>query len=307
MTYLKESLLSLSKKEIIEVIRQFSTPREPLPTGLEPDQKCIQPIKAVLFDIYGTLLQSASGDIGFNVQGRKEILFKEALQASDLSPITDCCARGMELFHQAIKEAHTERKKEKGVHFPEVEIYSIWKSILYQLYREKRIKTDPSERQIKLMAIHYELRINPVWPMPGAKTVVCKLKERGYRLGIVSNAQFYTPLALEALLQASPYSIGFDEQICFWSYQHLEAKPSSRLFELAAKVLKEKHNISTKETLYVGNDKRNDIATPKRLGFRTALFAGDKYSLRLYEDNLQIKTMDPDCVITQLSQITDLL
>lgn len=157
------------------------------------------------------------------------------------------------------------------------------------------------------MAVHYECRVNPVWPMPGAKAVISELKDRGYHLGIVSNAQFYTPLTLEALFQTSLHSLGFDDQLCFWSYENLEAKPSQRLFKMAADVLKEKYNISTHETLYIGNDKRNDVLPPQQLGFRTALFAGDKYSLRLYEDDLKIKAVEPDWIVTELSQITKLI
>ena len=46
---------------------------------------------------------------------------------------------------------------------------------------------------------------------------------------------------------------------------------------------------------------RNDIATASAVGFRTALFAGDRRSLRWRTED-GIKTQ-PDVVLTELSQI----
>jgi len=39
-------------------------PLLPLPTRLKPDGHLRRPVRAVLYDIYGTLLISSSGDIG---------------------------------------------------------------------------------------------------------------------------------------------------------------------------------------------------------------------------------------------------
>ena len=57
--------------------------------------------------------------------------------------------------------------------------------------------------------------------------------------------------------------------------------------------------------LYVGNDLRNDIWPASLTGCRTALFAGDARSLRLREDDPRYASVDPDRIVTALSQITD--
>ena len=48
----------------------------------------------------------------------------------------------------------------------------------------------------------------------------------------------------------------------------------------------------------------NDIHVPARLGFRTALFAGDKNSLRLRPDQ---DLLPPDAIIGDLSQLLEAL
>ena len=50
---------------------------------------------------------------------------------------------------------------------------------------------------------------------------------------------------------------------------------------------------------------RNDIAPAAALGFRTALFAGDRRSLRLREEDALGVT--PDAIITSLDQIASVL
>jgi putative hydrolase of the HAD superfamily len=63
--------------------------------------------------------------------------------------------------------------------------------------------------------------------------------------------------------------------------------------------------ISRTSVLYVGNDMRNDILPATKTGFQTALFAGDRRSLRLREDDPQCKNVVPNLVITDLIQILE--
>ena len=71
--------------------------------------------------------------------------------------------------------------------------------------------------------------------------------------------------------------------------------------------LQHQYGISPEETLYVGNDKLNDIWPAAQLGLKTALFAGDQRSLRLREDDTRCSDLEPDLIITKLSQLPDLI
>jgi putative hydrolase of the HAD superfamily len=63
--------------------------------------------------------------------------------------------------------------------------------------------------------------------------------------------------------------------------------------------------LSTAACLYVGNDMLNDIYPAKQLGFQTALFAGDKRSLRLRTDDARCVNLFADLVLTDLGQLID--
>lgn len=278
------------QRDLISRIKELSGPLQPRPTNAAPRIEPVPGIRAVLFDIYGTLVISASGDIGLAGERDEKSAFVAAREAAG---IESGRTAGPKMLRDAIRKAHSERKT-AGVDHPEVDILSIWSTLL------------PTEAdRLPRLSVEYECRVNPVWPMAGLAECLSELKRRGLVLGIVSNAQFYTPLMLEAFLGASLADLGFDPGCCAWSYRLLEAKPSTRIYQNALCSLKERHGIASDEVLYVGNDVRNDIWPASLTGCQTALFAGDARSLRLREDDPRCAHVQADRVVTDLRQITD--
>jgi len=47
---------------------KYIRPLEPLPTGLQPSGSIDGVVRCLIFDIYGTLLISGSGDVGTSMQ-----------------------------------------------------------------------------------------------------------------------------------------------------------------------------------------------------------------------------------------------
>ena len=125
-------------------------------------------------------------------------------------------------------------------------------------------------------------------------------------MGIISNAQFFTSYLFSWFLDSNPEDLGFKSDLIFYSYKSGHAKPSPFMFEAAAKILKDM-DISTHSTLYIGNDMLNDIFPAKKVGFKTALFAGDDRSLRLRENHPKCQNLSADIIITDLVQILDLV
>ena len=156
---------------------------------------------------------------------------------------------------------------------------------------------------LERLAVQYEVRANPVWPMPHLAECVRQLHQSGLELGIVSNAQFFTLELFPALLMHTADELGFDEQLQFYSYQHGRAKPGVYLYELARDSLASR-GVKPDEVLYVGNDMLNDVAPAAQLGFRTALFAGDARSLRQREGDPRTDGVSPDLVLTDLTALT---
>ncbi len=276
------------------LIRSLSAPLAPQPTGLDPRLPKLPGLRAVAFDIYGTLFISGSGDIGIATAGGREDAMRAAVASAGLA--TTPPPRLVERFLGFIRADHS-RLRAGGVEFPEIEIREIWESFLAELGLR------PTPAEIERMAIEYECAVNPIWPMPGLAETLTAVRARGLPLAIVSNAQFFTPLLFDTFLDATPNALGFPPDLSVWSYLHRQAKPGPFLYRRLADALAS-HEITPDQVLYVGNDMRNDIAPAAAAGFRTALFAGDQRSLRMREeDNLGVEA---DAVVTELAQIPGL-
>ena len=126
---------------------------------------------------------------------------------------------------------------------------------------------------------------------------------RSLLLGIVSNAQFFTPLALAAFAETGWSRGMFNKSLCAWSNKYGEAKPSSRMLEALLWRLAHRHGISASETMVIGNDLRNDIRPASRLGCVTVLYAGDARSLRLRKESSDCRGIVPDAVLTRMTQL----
>ncbi|TWT89055.1 Phosphoglycolate phosphatase [Pseudobythopirellula maris] len=285
-------------------IAELSPPIEPLPTGETPRLDPIHGLRAVVFDIYGTLLVSGSGDISLASEGSRGGAATEALAAVGVAGCDG--ERVVELLHAAILEAHREAEMES----PEVEIREIWGSVLEEI--DVRLEPERIER----LAVEYECRVNPIGPMPELGETLEALRGRDLRLGVVSNAQFFTPLAFEPLtgrpltggtgFNGEGGCWGFEADLLVWSYEHLVAKPSTALYEMLRDRL-EAVGVGPAETLYVGNDLRNDVWPAQLVGFKTALFAGDGRSLRWRRDDERLAAIAPDVVVTRLGQLLEII
>ncbi len=289
-------------QSLIERIKRLSSPLQPIQTDVAARIAPMAGIKAVLFDVYGTLFISGSGDISVASEMTNARALTDALICAGISgDLKQAGELGSAALLQAIRATH-ERLKREGVAFPEVDIREEWRIVLRDLERQGFIAGDFSENLIERVSVEYEFRVNPVWPMPGMTDTLRQLAERGIILGIVSNAQFFTPLMFPALAGVSVEMFGFRPELCAWSYQQREAKPSVTLFHSALAPLCERYGIVPKETLYVGNDMLNDIWAAAQCGLKTALFAGDRRSLRLRETDPRCARLEPDAILTTLSQ-----
>ena len=263
----------------------------PIPTGLEPKGGLTSPIDCILFDVYGTLFISESGDISLARNRSRKTRKLDALV--EKFAIDQPIETLLESFFSRIRSEH-EVLKQKGIRYPEIEVDKIWMRVL---------NTDDIARA-KDFAVEFEFLVNPVYPMPHVETLLRACLKRSIQMGIISNAQFFVPMLFDIFFESDLHQLGFHKDLIFLSYRFGWAKPARYLYEKAAARLHE-HGIPFSNVLYVGNDMRNDIYPADAIGFKTALFAGDQRSLRLREDDPQCKNLAPDLIITDLMQLTD--
>lgn len=272
-------------------LRGLLAPRQPEPTAEKRRGGLHRPVAAVLFDIYGTLLISASGEIGLaDTAADTDTALDNWMRTLGYPPASG----GVRAALTAAIRAEHQALKAKGIAIPEVVIEKIW----------GRLYPEATADQLRRLALAYELKVNPVWPMPGLRRCLESLRRSGVRLGIVSNAQFYTPLLMAHFLGVSLEGAGFSPDLCIYSYRVGQAKPGQRLFK-AAKAGLSQYGIAPQEAVMVGNDRRNDVAGARAVGFQTVLFAGDARSLRWRESDPDWEIAQPDMVITELTQLSD--
>lgn len=298
---------SWERKDFIPIIKRNSAPLTAEKTGLKYSNNLSACIRACVFDIYGTLFISGSGDIGISGPVSKAEIFLEAFFSAGFEPQSgELGLFSQKNFEAYIRNRHAELQKE-GIEYPEVRIESIWSALCGDAVTEGYLSSGFTEEMIYRLAIEYETRVNPVWPMGDLSALFRELRGKGIVLGIVSNAQFYTPLLFPAFLDAELEDLGFPGCLQIFSYEYEEAKPSQRLFEPIVTTLFDSRGIPPEETLYIGNDMLNDIFAASASGLTTCLFAGDRRSLRLRENHPCCNDLHPDAIVVSIEQILSLL
>ncbi len=256
----------------------------------------------VVFDVYGTLLTSAAGEIGSAADGTHHeestrFLPKRYVPSHEGGTVSIEMIRS--LLHTEIVRHH-DRHRTSEIPQPEVDIRAVWSVVLPQIGWK-----EPPREFVEEIALWYETEMNPLWSMPGAAETIAALSPH-YHLGIISNAQFYTPPILETLFHQPLTKLGFS--LCIWSYREGVAKPSPLLFDRFTRAATRiDPTFKPGDVLYIGNDMGNDIFPAIKQGYRTALFAGDLRSLRLREEDPVVSSARPDVIITELSQLFDIL
>ncbi|WP_372635625.1 HAD family hydrolase [Fodinibius sp.] len=298
----------MNKEQLIQRIRTLTHPLEPVSAGHSTQLQAIRGIRCVAFDFYGTMFISAVGDIGVDEKQQRQSpgWFTEALEDSGFTVAKpDVGHRGIDIFEQTV-ENHVRRAREEEIEYPEPDIVAVWLDVLNDLKASGDIRGETSRNKAIQFGIEFEFRINDIWPVPNLDTVLKQLKDRGLELGIISNSQYYTPIAFEALLNQPPGDFGFNENLLIWSYRTGRKKPSTDLYSIFTEAA-EKEQLKPREVLYVGNDIRKDIAPAKEVGLRTALYVGDQRSIRHQPDDLKKSRYRPDLIVDDLSQVNDCL
>ncbi|HPP53721.1 MAG TPA: HAD family hydrolase, partial [Thermoguttaceae bacterium] len=274
---------------IVEIFRRHFRRLEPIPPPAEMLHRFgplwnqrpawIGQIRAVLFDLYGTLWISSSGQLEQLRTPTHREAIQQAIEAVGLRP-SRWSEDEADLLFRVIDSMHAQRRAE-GVDHPEISLPEAWRRALQEWARSGAIREAELEGvDLDRLVVECEARANPLWPMPDAEQTLHRLRRGGYLLGAVSNAQFYTPWVFHALFDRSAPELGLDPEIIFYSYVYGEAKPGQKLFQLARQALANRR-IAPEQTIHVGNDMLHDIWPAHQQGFRTVLFAGDQRSLRL--------------------------
>ena len=249
-------------------------------------------IRVLIFDVYGTMLNYWRPQFGQEESKNEALLeafaktisfFEMEAYLRDMDEKAQPEKTLRDVYHGLIALKH-QLLREKDIMRPEVKIEEVWKAIALMLKRrgytflEKKFGT--IDEGARCVAYYYNFHVFNRALYPGVAGALEVLKRNNLLLGIVSNAQFYTPIDVTLLLRDQSNGriedMGelFEHDLLFYSYEYHTAKPSRALFRKLFDALYEYHVLPA-QTLFVGNDLAADIAPAKEAGMKTALFAGD--------------------------------
>ena len=236
----------------------------PVPT-LEPNPK------AILFDVYGTLVCPQVGDLEEQARlASGEESFIATAKRFGFSE--EIGIKWHSWFFEAIRSEHKEQE-EMGIVPAEVQVDLIWTEMI------ARAGGDPSVSQPRMLAAYREVMANPVRPFSGAAEALLKLKRNGIMLGLASNSQFYTLPILGKVLNIKPEEF-FNPELTFLSFHLGFSKPSPYFFRLI-RTRALSLGLRPEEVLVVGNDCENDVLPAKANGLQALLFWGNAQSVHL--------------------------
>ena len=292
------------------ILRPFSFPSS---------EEKLYDVRVLIFDVYGTLFNYWKPDF-IRESSRKQVLletFRKTISYFKMEPYLlemDPCASAentlWDLYHGliAIKQ---NLLKEKEIEFPEVRIEEVWNAILLMLkrrgYDQAPKDLGPETQLAQCMAYYYNFNAFNRGLYPGVSDALLALKKQNMRLGIVSNAQFYTPIDLTLFLRDQSGDaiddLGeiFDPDLVFFSFEYAVAKPSRVLFRKLFDALYE-YQVLPSQTVFVGNDLAADIQPARDAGMNTALFSGDDQST--FTHDLE-KSVVPDISFTKWDDLAE--
>ena len=213
-------------------------------------------IRAVICDVYGTLLSVAPGPPPETAEARWRELCRRYLGEGPPRGWDEFC-QALEL---AIRREHA-RARVAGIPFPEVDWLGTVTEVLPELAGLGGEARDE-------FLFHQAQIWHRVGLMPGGAESLTCLRDSGVVLGIASNAQPYTLRELEeALRPAGVTWEHFASDLCFWSFAHGFSKPDPHVFRLLGARLRLR-GIRPEETLMIGDRLDNDIEPARAQGWQ---------------------------------------
>jgi FMN phosphatase YigB (HAD superfamily) len=296
-------------------------PPAPKPAKAKSYSAHLPGIRAVTWDIYGTLMQVADGHMNFEPKPdiRMEVALEKTIHEFNMwNSMTRKPGAPWEYMLDQYRDVLAEHRLRSGSaprgEQPHVSLASVWKVLIERLqhkeYEFDVMRFGSLDQFSECVAYFFHSAMQGTAAYPKALKVLKYVTRLGLVQGIVADAQPYTFLHLVRALQdqgkVPPINKLFQRELMLFSFVTGARKPSPSSFGEMAQRL-EMNGISPGEVLHVGCRLGDDLLVAKKLGFKTALFAGDSASLDASAKLLADKANHPDRLVTSLAQIARVL
>jgi FMN phosphatase YigB (HAD superfamily) len=285
----------------------------------KPHLAPLENIRAVTWNIYGTLLRISFGDLVF--EHPNDFIMGVALDKTIQEfKMWGSMSRKPGQPADYLREIYSQLLAEQrlfpggGERFPEVLADRLWESFIKKLF-QKDYKFDASfygslNEFSRKVAYFFHASLQGTVCYPGAAYALSYVAENGFAQGLIADGQCFTTVQLQRGLTEEDAEVNLDALVPaahqVLSYEIRGRKPSERLFRQALNVLADQR-ITPDQVLHIGSRITQDIVPAKRLGLKTGLFAADKESLQAMPEQCKDIATRPDVLLTELGQIAEVL
>jgi FMN phosphatase YigB (HAD superfamily) len=283
---------------------------------------CVIPlegIKAVTFSVYGTLLAISTGELLFEHPQKfiMDLALEKTVQEYKMwASMSRKPGQPSEYMGQLYGKTLTELRMvpSPGEKYPEILAERVWEKIVKMLL-QKEYKFDAGffgslNEYSRKIAFFFHASLQGTACYDGAAATLKGLQQSGLTIGLIGEAQCFTLVQLQRGLASQDATARVEDLIAKdvrgLSFEVGAKKPSERPFKQALTAL-EGRGIEPHQVLHVGSRIGHDVVPARKLGLRTALFAGDKASLGATAEQLKDAASRPDALVTALAQIVDVV
>ncbi len=292
----------------------------PVPPKATPYLKPLRGIRAVTWDVYGTLLTISEGRLLFlhpDPLGMEVALDKTIHEFNMWNSMSRKPGAPWEYMFQQYKrliESSQLAASPRPGEAPEIDSARLWETLIERLGKKEFAWNEDFYGNIEefseKVAWFFHSALQGAAAAPNALAALEHVRAADREQGLVGDGQCFT---LEQLARALR-SQGPDPELpnlftngcVMLSYQYGVRQPSATLFEASLERLA-KRGIEPQEVLHVASGLKEKLAPARKLGMRTALYAGDAASLEATSAEVRDSELRPDRILTDLRQIRQIV
>lgn len=296
----------------------WPAPPTPHPPKAKPHLVRMPMVRAVTWSLYGTLLNIFDGQLLFEhpEQFVMDIALDKTVQEFKMwgSMVRKPGTPGENLaqLYRGVLTALRLAPSPKEKH-PEISSPRIWEEIIKKLKKDYKYDTvffGPVSEYCRKIAYFFHASLQGTACYQGAGAALEHVQQLGMKQGVIADAQCFTFVQLQRGLTQQhclvPADALLDRHLRALSWEVGGRTPSEHLFKHCLKQL-QTTGLTPSQVLHVGSRLDLDLAPAKKLGMRTALFAGDKESLQATPEQLKDPATRPDVLLTELPQIAEIV
>jgi FMN phosphatase YigB (HAD superfamily) len=302
-------------------MRGATWPAPPLikPPKAKPRLIKLPQIRAVTWNVYGTLLAISGGELlfehptAFIMETAVDKTIQEFKMWASMSRKPGQPADYVRQIYAnlADEQRFIPANVEKC---PEIAADRLWESLIKKLL-QKDYQFDAEfygslNEYSRKVAYFFHASLQGTACYPGAAEAMRQVKKAGLVQGLLADGQCFTAAQLQRGLSQQDPTATLDEcvepSLRVFSYEMRARKPSKQIFRQSLNVLAQK-GILPEQVLHIGSRLQHDLVPARRVGMHTGLFAGDKASLQASVEQLKESSNRPDVLLTDLRQIAEVI